>query len=81
MSGEGEGRGGEGGISCYDCDATLASFRESRTVSAVNINSMLARFACSRASPVNSYGCRPPVFWVMLWLCSGYALVIERSLK
>ena len=40
----------------------------------------LARFACSLASPVNSYGCRPLVFLgyalVMLWLCSGYALVM-----
>jgi hypothetical protein len=44
---------------------------------------MLARFACSLASQVNSYGCRPLVFGlcsgyalVMLWLCSGYALVM-----
>ena len=55
------------------CDA---SFCFHRIVSAVNIHSMLARFACSRASPVNSYGCRPLFFFgVMLWLCSGYALV------
>jgi hypothetical protein len=56
------------------CDA---SFCFHRIVSAVNIHSMLARFACSRASPVNSYGCRPLFFFgVMLWLCSGYALVM-----
>ena len=45
-----DGKEGMDGKSCF------ASFCFRRTVSAVNIHSMLARFACSRASPVNSYG-------------------------